>query len=126
MTASSKHRWAEHGGALVLCGRAGNSACEKLLGACANSTAFFFFFFGEKRMVIKDTVKDRTLVTEDNNNPTFLCFACCHLSGRAFLLCFKCKVFLAQSRVITAYAVCHQKKSRTKTAHTSMLPSSSP
>lgn len=28
--------------------------------------------------------------------------------------------------VITAYAVCHQKKSRMKTAHTSMLPSSSP
>lgn len=43
VTASSKHRWAEHGGALVLCGRAGNSACKKLLGACANTTAFFFF-----------------------------------------------------------------------------------
>lgn len=48
MTASSKHRWAEHGGALVLCGRAGNSACKKLLGACANSTAFLFFFFRRK------------------------------------------------------------------------------
>lgn len=71
VTASSKHRWAEHGGALVLCGRAGNSACKKLLGACANTTAFFFF--REKRMVVKDTVKDRTLVAEDDNNPTLVC-----------------------------------------------------
>lgn len=35
------HRRAEHGGVLVLCGRAGNNACKKLLGVCANSPAFF-------------------------------------------------------------------------------------
>lgn len=37
-----RHRWAEHRGVLVLCSRAGNNACKKLLGVCANSPAFFF------------------------------------------------------------------------------------
>lgn len=92
---SQGHRWAEHGGVLVLCSREGNNVCKKLLGKCDSFPAFLQQSQGLSQKQFH--CQWQQLNSQDHLLP---------LSGRAVWLHFKWKESLAQNRGVMPEAVC--------------------